>query len=86
VGSSRRHTGRARDNQGHHRQEWGVHGKVQVGALILPIKGKVLGSGFWSGDVAKKGVVYTITFNLEVSAAADRQLIGTVTAAGLLPK
>jgi Divergent InlB B-repeat domain len=58
-------------------------GKVQVGALTLPIKGKVLGSGFWTGTVTKKGTAYTVTFQLNVGASGDRQLVGTITGGGL---
>jgi hypothetical protein len=58
-------------------------GKSQVGALVLPIKGKVLGSGFWQGKVKRGGKEYVVSFNLNVSANGDQQLTGTVTGGGL---
>lgn len=53
-------------------------GKAQFGTVLLPLKGKILGSGFWSGTIKKGLVIYTVSFQLNVNALGDRQLIGSV--------
>ena len=58
-------------------------GKVQVGTVILPMKGKVLGSGFWTGEVRKGATVYTVSFQLDVTPGGDSQLAGKVTGGGI---
>jgi hypothetical protein len=58
-------------------------GKVQIGALTLPLKGKVLGSGYWQKKIVKGGKEYTVEFELKLGAGDDRLLEGTVTGGGL---
>ncbi len=59
-------------------------GTVKIGTLSLPLKGKILGNGFWTTTITKKGgASYTITLNLTLSLAGDRQIIGTITSAGI---
>lgn len=61
----------------------GFTGTVTIGALALPIKGKVLGSGIWRGIVKKLNKTYNIALNLNVGLNGDRQVAGTVTGNGL---
>lgn len=57
-------------------------GKLKLGPLTLPVKGKFLGSGHWEGLVTKKGVAYTV--KLKVTVVAGRQTVtGTVTGGSL---
>jgi len=59
-------------------------GKVKLGGVSLPLKGKILGSGFWTTTIKKKGgLTYTITLNLTLNLAGDRQIIGATTATGI---
>ncbi len=59
-------------------------GNVKIGAVSLPLKGKILGSGFWTATIKKKGgLTYTVTLNLTMSQAGDRQIIGTITSTGI---
>ncbi len=59
-------------------------GTVQIGTLTFPLKGKILGNGFWTTTIKKKGgAAYTITLNLTLSQAGDRQISGAVTATGI---
>lgn len=59
-------------------------GAVKIGTVSLPLKGKILGSGFWTTTIKKKGgLTYTITLNLTLSQAGDRQINGTITATGI---
>lgn len=59
-------------------------GSVKIGTVTLPLKGKILGSGFWTATIKKKGgLTYTITLNLTLSQAGDRQINGTITATGI---
>lgn len=55
-------------------------GKLNLGSLTLPVKGKFLGSGFWTGFVTKKGVTYTVTLN--VTLGTPHKITGTVVATG----
>ena len=56
-------------------------GKLKLGTLTLPVKGKFLGSGFWKGFVTKKGVTYTVTLN--VALGTPHKITGTIVANGL---
>ena len=56
-------------------------GKFKLGALTLPVKGKFLGNGFWTGIVTKKGVTYTVTLNAGLTA--PHKITGTIVATGL---
>ena len=59
-------------------------GSVKIGSVTLPLKGKILGNGFWTTTITKKGgPAYTITLNLTLSQAGDRQINGTITATGI---
>ena len=59
-------------------------GSVKIGTVSLPLKGKILGSGFWTTTITKKGgLTYTITLNLTMSVSGDRQINGTVTTTGI---
>jgi hypothetical protein len=58
-------------------------GKLSAGTLILPIKGKVLGSGRWEGRVKKGTTEYRVAFTMNVSGAGNRSLAGTVTGGDL---
>ena len=59
-------------------------GSLKIGAVLLPLKGKILGSGFWTTTIQKKGgLTYTITLNLTLSQAGDRQINGTITSTGI---
>jgi hypothetical protein len=60
-----------------------LSGKVQIGALTLPIKGKVLGRGVWYGTVKRGAKIYTIEFNLNIGPNDERTIEGTVTGDGL---
>jgi hypothetical protein len=53
-------------------------GKVILGALTLPVKGKFLGNGKWDGIVSKKGINYTVSLNITVVAGLQK-ITGTVT-------
>ena len=55
-------------------------GKIKLGALTLPVKGKFLASGFWTGVITKKGVTYTVTLN---AVSSPQQITGTIIATGL---
>lgn len=57
-------------------------GKAQFGAVTLPLKGKVLGSGRWFQTITKSGKTYTINWIVNVSQAGNRYLTGTITSAG----
>ena len=57
-------------------------GKLKLGKLTLPVKGKFLGTGDWEGLVTKKGVSYIV--KLTITVVAGLQAIeGTVTGGGL---
>ncbi len=56
---------------------------VKLGALTLPVKGKVLGSGFWKGNVTKAGKTYSITLNLSIAPNGERRISGNVSGNGL---
>lgn len=58
-------------------------GTFKVGALVLPVKGVVLGNGLWKGTVKKSGKSYDITLNLNVGLNGDRQIGGTLSGNGL---
>lgn len=53
-------------------------GKIVIGALSLPVKGKFTGSGKWTGIVSKKGKSYTVTLNATVVAGNPQQITGTI--------
>ena len=58
-------------------------GKLKIGVLTLPVKGKFLGSGLWTGTIVKKGKTYTITLNASVAQGAAQQITGTVSSEGI---
>jgi hypothetical protein len=58
-------------------------GKLTAGALTLPIRGKVIGSGRWEGVVKKGAVEYAVEFTMNVSGAGNRTLSGTLSGGGL---
>ena len=58
-------------------------GKVTAGAVSLPLRGKVLGSGRWEGVVKTRTGEYHAAFQLNVSGAGNRDLTGTLTGGGL---
>lgn len=59
-------------------------GSVKIGGVTLPLKGKILGSGFWTATIKKKGgLTYTVILNLTLSQAGDRQINGTILATGV---
>ena len=59
-------------------------GSMKIGTVTLPLKGKILGSGFWTATIKKKGgLSYTVILNLTLSQAGDRQINGTILATGV---
>ncbi len=53
-------------------------GKLTLGALTLPVKGKFLGSGQWTGVVTKKGVTYRVTLNAPILPTVAQTITGTI--------
>jgi|GEM_PF-2640418 len=61
----------------------GFTATIKLGAVVLPIKGKVLGSGIWRGTLVRGGKTYTINLNLNVAVAGEREITGTITSDGI---
>lgn len=58
-------------------------GKFTLGKIVLPVKGKFLGSGAFVGKVVKKGVAYNVSLNATVDPLLNRQITGSVSGGGL---
>jgi hypothetical protein len=58
-------------------------GKFKLGTLTLPVKGKFLGSGHWTGIVTKKGQTYAVTLDVTITAGSAQAITGTVSGGGV---